>query len=63
MLANNCQCPSCRKLWGKKEPVKKGTRCTKCDLAEGCPEYDIRVLYGFCQKFEPRGKGGPNGKS
>ena len=58
MLANNCQCPVCRRLWGQRDTVKTGTRCTECAHANECPAYDDRMQYGFCKVFEPIKKGG-----
>ena len=58
MLTNNCKCHVCLKVWGIRDTVKTGTRCTDCSKGKTCPQYDSRVLYGFCQSFEPVKKGG-----
>lgn len=58
MLANNCKCPDCRRLWGDRDTVKTGTRCTDCSKGKTCPQYDSRVMYGFCKAFKSIKKGG-----
>ena len=31
---------------------KTGTSCTECEHMDGCPAYDPRMAYGFCQGYE-----------